>query len=56
MVLAFTKLYGTVFLGSPRTHEVAEASEADNHRIAAMALPLAGILFVGLFPARPWPP
>ena len=50
VVLAFTKLYGTVFLGSPRTHEVAEASEADNTRIAAMALPLAGILFVGLFP------
>lgn len=49
-VLAFTKLYGTVFLGSPRTHEVAEASEADNTRIAAMALPLAGILFIGLFP------
>ena len=50
VILTFTKLYGTVFLGSPRTHEVAEASEADNHRIAAMALPLAGILFVGLFP------
>lgn len=50
VVLAFTKLYGTVFLGSPRTHEVAESSEADNYRIAAMALPLAGILFVGLFP------
>lgn len=50
VVLAFTKLYGTVFLGSPRTHEVAEASEVDNPRIAAMALPLAGILFIGLFP------
>lgn len=49
-LLAFTKLYGTVFLGSPRTHEVAEASEVDNFRIAAMALPLAGMLFVGLFP------
>ena len=49
-VLAFTKLYGTVFLGSPRSHEVAEASEVDNLRLAAMALPLAGILFVGLFP------
>ena len=47
---AFTKLYGTVFLGAPRTHEVAEASEVDNFRIAAMALPLAGILFIGLFP------
>ncbi len=50
VVLAFTKLYGTVFLGSPRTHEVAEASEVDNGRIAAMAVPLAGILFIGLFP------
>ena len=50
VVLAFTKLYGTVFLGSPRSHEVAEATEVDNLRIAAMALPLAGILFVGLFP------
>ena len=49
-LFAFTKLYGTVFLGSPRTHEVAESSEADTFRIAAMALPLAGILFVGLFP------
>lgn len=49
-VLAFTKLYGTVFLGSPRSHEVAEASEVDNLRLAAMALPLAGILIVGLFP------
>ncbi len=50
VVLAFTKLYGTVFLGAPRTHEVAEASEVDNTRITAMALPLAGILFIGLFP------
>lgn len=51
VVLAFAKLCGTVFLGAPRTHEVAEASEADNVSIAAMALPLAGMLFVGLFPA-----
>ncbi|WP_295940847.1 proton-conducting transporter membrane subunit [uncultured Alistipes sp.] len=50
VVLAFTKLYGTVFLGAPRTHEVAEASEVDNFRITSMALPLAGILFIGLFP------
>ena len=49
VILTFTKL-GTVFLGAPRTHEVAEASEVDNFRIAAMALPLAGILFIGLFP------
>lgn len=50
VVLAFTKLYGTVFLGSPRSHEVAEAGEVDNFRIAATALPLLGILAVGLFP------
>ena len=51
VVLAFTKLYGTVFLGMPRSQEAVEAEEVDNVRIAAMALPLAGILFVGLFPA-----
>ncbi len=50
VVLAFTKLYGTVFLGSPRSHAVAEAEEVDNFRIAASALPLLGILTVGLFP------
>lgn len=50
VVLAFTKLYGTVFLGSPRSHAVAEAGEVENIRLAAMALPLAGILAVGLFP------
>jgi len=52
VVLAFAKLCGTLFLGSPRTPEAAEASEVDNVRIAAMTLPLAGILFVGLFPAQ----
>lgn len=49
-LFAFTKLYGIVFLGTPRTHEVAEMHEADNYRIAAMALPAAGILFIGLLP------
>lgn len=50
VVLAFTKLYGTVFLGSPRSHEVAEAQEVDNLRIAGMALPLMGIFVVGFWP------
>lgn len=49
-VLAFTKLYGTVFLGSPRHHHVAESSEVDSLRIAAMAIPAAGIILIGLFP------
>lgn len=51
VLLAFAKLYGTVFLGSPRTHEVAESTEVDNFRIAAMCLPLAGVLTIGLFPS-----
>ncbi len=50
VVLAFTKLYGTVFSASPRTHEVAESSEVDTFRIAAMALPPAGILSWGCSP------
>lgn len=50
VLLAFTKLYGMVFLGSPRSHAVAEADEVDNFRIVGMGLPLVGILLVGLFP------
>ena len=50
VVLAFTKLYGVVFLGSPRSHHVAESSEVDNLRIGAMAIPMVVILFIGLFP------
>ena len=50
VVLAFTKLYGMVMLGSPRTTHVAEATEVDNLRIAAMAIPAAIILFIGLLP------
>lgn len=51
VVLAFAKLYGVVFLGAPRTHDTVEhAGEADSWRIAAMAMPAAGILCIGLFP------
>ena len=50
VVLAFTKLYGVVFLGSPRSHEVAETQEIDGCRIGAMAIPAVFILFIGLFP------
>ena len=49
-VLVFTKLFGVVFLGSPRSHHVAESSEVDNLRIGAMAIPATLILFIGLFP------
>ena len=50
VVLAFTKLYSTVFLGSPRHHHVAESEEVDNLRIAAMAIPATGIIAIGLLP------
>ena len=50
VVLAFTKLYGVVFLGSPRSHHVAECTEVDNQRIAAMAIPAIFILGIGLLP------
>ena len=50
VVLAFTKLYGVVFLGSPRSTHVAEAQEVDSLRIGAMAIPAIFILFIGLFP------
>ena len=50
VVLAFTKLYSTVFLGSPRHHHVAESEEVDNLRVAAMAIPALGIIAIGLFP------
>lgn len=50
VVLAFTKLYGVVFLGSPRSHHVAESTEVDSLRIGAMAIPATFILIIGLFP------
>lgn len=53
MILAFTKLYGTVFLGAPARTKWPKPSEVDNFRIAAMALPLAGILFIGFFRRPP---
>ena len=50
VVLAFSKLYSVVFLGSPRDHHVAEATEVDGYRMAAMVIPVAGILFIGIVP------
>ena len=50
VVLAFTKLYSIVFLGSPRSHHVAECTEVDNQRIVAISIPAAFILIIGLAP------
>ncbi len=50
VVLAFTKLYSVVFLGSPRSHHVAECTEVDNQRIVATCIPAAFILIIGIAP------
>ena len=50
VVLAFTKLYGVVFLGSPRTPAAGHAHEAGVPMLLGMVLPLSGILLVGLCP------
>ena len=50
VVLAFTKLYSVVFLGSPRSHHVAECTEVDNQRIVATCIPAAFILIIGVAP------
>ncbi len=50
VVLAFSKLYSVVFLGSPRSHHVAESTEVDSLRIVAMSIPAAFILIIGLAP------
>lgn len=50
VVLAFSKLYSTLFLGSPRHHHVAESREVDNYRIAAMAIPAIAIISIGILP------
>ena len=50
VVLAFSKLYSVVFLGSPRSHHVAECTEVDNQRIVATCIRAAFILMIGLAP------
>lgn len=50
VVLAFTKLYGIAFLGSPRSVAVHQIHEVDPIRLVAMAILVAGIVVIGLFP------
>jgi hydrogenase-4 component B len=51
--LAFVKLYGTVFLGNPRSGEAASCHEAPAAMTAPMALLAALCLLFGLLPALP---
>lgn len=50
VVMAFTKLYGVVFLGRGRSEKAKLATEAGADRLSAMALPLAMILLIGVLP------
>ncbi len=50
VVMAFVKLYGVAFQGQPRSVAAQEAREVSPWMLVAMALPLAGMLLVGLFP------
>lgn len=50
ILLAFTKLYGVVFLGTPRSKLVDKAEEVDLNRIIGSAIPVAGILIIGIAP------
>lgn len=51
VLLAFCKLYGIVFCGRPRSNAVDRATEVDTARIVSFAMPVAGILAIGLLPA-----
>ena len=50
VVMAFTKFYGIVFLGAPRSVAASHAKEVKPSMIVAMALPLAGMLLIGFVP------
>ncbi|MCC8036438.1 MAG: NADH-quinone oxidoreductase subunit E [Rikenellaceae bacterium] len=51
VLLAFTKLFGVGFLGSARSPAAAGASEVDRLSLAAFAIPIAGIVCIGLAPS-----
>ena len=50
VVMAFVKLYGVAFQGQPRSVAADEAREVSPWMLVAMAMPLAGILLVGMLP------
>ena len=50
VLLAFAKLFGVVFLGTPRHRSVHSVTEVDGLRLASMAIPAAGIVLAGLLP------
>ncbi len=48
--IAFSKLFGVVFLGEPRSPGASAAAEVDRWRIAACIIPAACVAVVGLAP------
>ncbi|MDU0459932.1 MAG: proton-conducting transporter membrane subunit [Geobacteraceae bacterium] len=49
-VISFTKLYGSVFLGTPRNYDASRAHEARATMLLPMAVFALGCLAIGLFP------
>ncbi len=50
VVLAFTKLFGIIFLGSARSPRSENAREVSSEMIIGSIIPLTGVLTIGLFP------
>ena len=50
VLLAFAKLFGVIFLGSPRHEGMNSVREVEGLRLGAMAIPAAGIIMAGLLP------
>lgn len=50
VVMAFVKLYGVAFQGQPRSVAADAAREVSPWMLVAMAMPLAGMLLVGMLP------
>lgn len=51
VILTFTKLYGVIFLGSPRGKESQNAKEVNSTMIVAGVIPLAGVIVLGFYPS-----
>lgn len=49
-LLCFTKVFGIVFLGQPRSEYPARPVEADSRMLISKLLPVIVIIFIGVFP------
>lgn len=51
VIISFTKLFGVVFLGTPRCAHTEKVHEVNSAMIVASVIPLVGVLFIGLAPS-----